>query len=345
MAGLYSNPRLCVKTEGTLPPSYIKPSPDVTGLSERGQRGVRAGCKNWVPSVTLGERAAGSWRARKPKFRYKSIVKRWTFYTRCALVLVGILFVSAILNASALKQETLQAWDDYIRTVNSRLDHELAPGDRFLWIDEAPTRGERLRRNEIVVSPTREGNPQTVPHGLIHDWMGAVFIPAVTTADVFAVVQDYGGYQAFLKPTVVEAKVLDQTGEEYKFSLVGVKRVLFITIALAGEFESHCSQVDRRRWYCVYISTRIQEIQDYGHAGTRKLPPDEGHGYTWRFYGIARFEERDGGVYVELEAIGLTADVSAISWALKPFVERVSRDAMSVLLEQTREAVQSRTAH
>jgi len=33
-----------------------------------------------------------------------------------------------------------------------------------------------------------------------------------------------------------------------------------------------------------------------------KLPTDEGHGYIWRLYSLTKFEERDGGVYIEVES-------------------------------------------
>jgi len=48
----------------------------------------------------------------------------------------------------------------------------------------------------------------------------------------------------------------------------------------------------------------------------------------------ARFEERDGGVYVELEAIALSRDVP-VRWIVNPIVRRVSRNSMLLSLQQT----------
>jgi hypothetical protein len=101
--------------------------------------------------------------------------------------------------------------------------------------------------------------------------------------------------------------------------MLGLKRVLFEKIALEGQFESHCSQLDGRRRYCISYSTRVQEIKDYGQPDSHKLPTDEGHGYIWRLYSLTKFEERDGGVYIEVEAIALSRDISAsLRWFTKP---------------------------
>ena len=127
--------------------------------------------------------------------------------------------------------------------------------------------------------------------------------------------------------------------------LLGLKTVLFEKIVLEGQFESHCSQLDGRRRYCISYSTRVQEIKDYGQPDQNKLPMDEGHGYIWRLYSLTKFEERDGGVYIEVEAIALSRDISAsLRWFTKPVVERVSRNSMSTILQLTREAVRSNIA-
>jgi len=264
---------------------------------------------------------------------------------RNGLAILVLLAVPTISNASELKQETLNAWDDYLRTTNLRMHRNLGTGHPFLWIDEESGRSQRIRQGEILISPAREAGPQKVHDGLIHDWIGAIFIPSVRINDVIAVVHDYNRYKDFYKPTVIESKLLGQTGEEYQFSMLGLKRVLFEKIALEGQFESHCSQLDVRHRYCTSYSTRVQEIKDYGQSDPHELPTDEGHGYIWRLYSLTKFEERDGGVYIEVEAIALSRDISAsLRWFTKPVVERVSRNSLFTILQLTREAVRSNIA-
>jgi hypothetical protein len=84
----------------------------------------------------------------------------------------------------------------------------------------------------------------------------------------------------------------------------------------------------------------VQEIHNYGHPNETKLPPSEGTGYLWQIYSVARFEERDGGVYMELEAIALSRDIpAAIRWIVDPIVRRISKNALLTSLRQTAEAV------
>ena len=100
---------------------------------------------------------------------------------RNGLAIVVLLAVPAMSNASELKQETLNAWDDYLQRANLRMHRNLGTGDPFLWIEEEPGRSQRVRQGEILISPAREASLQKVHDGLIHDWIGAVFIPCVAT--------------------------------------------------------------------------------------------------------------------------------------------------------------------
>ena len=63
----------------------------------------------------------------------------------------------------------------------------------------------------------------------------------------------------------------------------------------------------------------------------RLAPEAEGHGtgIIWRLYSITRYQERDGGVYVELEAIALSRDIpGGLRWIVEPIVRRVSRSSL-----------------
>jgi len=193
-----------------------------------------------------------------------------------------LLAVPTLSNASALKQETLKAWDDYLRTVNLRLNRSLSTGDPSLWIEEEARQRQRVRQGEILISPVGESGLKKVHDGLIHDWIGDVFISSARMDEVFTILHDYNRYKDFYKPTIIESRLLGRTSEEYQFSMLGLKTVLFETIVYEGQFESHCSLLDGRRRYCVSYCTRFQEIKDYGQASQHKLPIGEGHGYIWR---------------------------------------------------------------
>lgn len=270
------------------------------------------------------------------------------FHARCLQrVLVGLIGVSFLVAPAAsegaeLKEQTLNAWDAYIQTANSEMDHRLK--GPFLWVDEVPDRIQQVRAGNILVSPVGQHNPKSVPSGLIHDWMGAAFIPNATLEDVLSVVRDYGHYKEFYKPTVVDSKLLSSTGLCDKYSMLLANKEVVAATALDSEYEACYHQVDQRRWYAVVYTTQIQEIRHYGQPGAKELPPGQGNGYVWRVYGVARFEERDGGVYLELEAIVLSRDIPfAVRWVVDPIVRRVAKNSMSTSLRQTEEAVRSRT--
>jgi hypothetical protein len=60
---------------------------------------------------------------------------------------------------------------------------------------------------------------------------------------------------------------------------------------------------------------------------------------------MSRFEERDGGVYFEMEAIALSRDVPrTLHVMVYPIIKKVSRSALVTSLDQTRNAVDRRAA-
>lgn len=253
-----------------------------------------------------------------------------------AAILSLLLLGSTLGNAEELKPETLRAWTDYV--ANARPSND---GSHFLWLDETPERAAKVRRGGIVVAPVGE-NPKRVPDGLIHDWIGAIFISGANIHDVLAVVGNYDHYEDFYAPNVIDARLLAQSGSDYRFAMLLKHKALFVNAAIEGQYESKFVQVNPTRWYSVAHTTRMQQIDHYGEPDARKLPPDEGSGYLWRLYSIARFEQRDGGVYVEVEAIGLSRDIpSSVRWLADPVVRRLSKASVATTLEQTRDAVHS----
>jgi hypothetical protein len=260
--------------------------------------------------------------------------------TRCLLVVLIVLTLPLICFANDLNSETLKAWDEYIRTVHVRMQDRLAGDGSFLWIDEAPGRREQVRQGEILAEPAMRDCPKKVPQGLIHDWIGAVFIPNTTINAVLSVLNDYDRYDRIFHPAVVDAKLLGDFGDKRDFSMVLLNKALFFTAAISSEYTAEIKRLDDQRWYTISYSTRIQQIDDYGKAGQHELPPDEGTGFVWRLFSIERFEERDGGVYAELEAIALSRNIPfALQWLVRPIVQHLPRNSMVATLQKTRDAI------
>jgi hypothetical protein len=121
--------------------------------------------------------------------------------------------------------------------------------------------------------------------------------------------------------------------------------VLLVTAAFYTEMDSKFCALNSRRGYMTFTTTRVQQIENYGEKDERRLAQNEGSGYLRRLVSFARFEERDGGLYLELEVIGLSKDVpGSIRFLLKPVVEHIPRQALTAKLEQTRQAISSRAS-
>ena len=115
------------------------------------------------------------------------------------IALLMLLFPEVV-SAASLKPETLNAWEEYVQSATARMQDRLRSGAGFLWVDEDPDRLARVRNGEIVVSPASDQIPKKVPVGLIHDWIGAAFIPNAKLYDVLPVIRDYGRYAEIYAP-------------------------------------------------------------------------------------------------------------------------------------------------
>jgi hypothetical protein len=252
---------------------------------------------------------------------------------------VAVLMISLATRVAAadLKPETLQAWEAYLQAAKARNQKSLADGGSFLSMD-----AEKLRRGEIIVAPAGPKVPLKVPSGLIHDWAGAIFIPDTSIADIMRVVRDYDHYQAVYQPNVVASKPIETGESEDRFAMVIMNKSFFAKSALDSDYRSTFVRIDDEHWFSTTETTRIQEVAEYGAAAQHLLPEDHGTGIIWKLYSFVRYEERDGGVYVELEAIALSRDIpAAVRMFVDPIVRRVSRSSVATSLQQTADAVRA----
>lgn len=265
--------------------------------------------------------------------------------TRIVLLGVAMLAFGLVPQQTAardLNRPTLAAWDAYVNSASRRIETQVR-GSSFLQIDEKPEQRRQVDAGEIAVWPDGGSHPVKVPHGLIHDWLGAVFIPKATIADFLAVNRNYAGYPAIYKPAVIRAEEVNCSGNDDKFTMLWEQKVLFVTTAVQGEYETQYIEIDQRHWYAVSQSTQLQAIEGFGQPDMRVLPPDQGPGYIWRLYSFTSLEQTHGGLYVELEALGLTRDVPAtLRWLVDPVIDHLPKDSLRATLEETRNAILAR---
>jgi hypothetical protein len=248
--------------------------------------------------------------------------------------------------AAELKKETAAAFDRYIGASEGRIKSELHNGF-FLFIDELPEKGRveayaQLRGGQVLckqVNTKEEGHPLEVPHGLVHDWIGVLFIPNASLAQTLAVVQDYDNHQNIYKPEVRRSKLLKRDGDNFKVFLQLYKKSI-VTVVIDADFDINYERLGTNRAVSRAYSTRLAEVENAGQPDEHELLADDAHGYLWRLYSYWRFEEKDGGVYVQLESIGLSRGVPAIiGWLVNPLLRSIPRGTLTSLLGATRAAV------
>ena len=97
------------------------------------------------------------------------------------------------------------------------MQDRLRPESHFLKIEEDPNRIKKVRNGEFLFTPGRSQGLKRVPLGLIHDWLGAEFVPHTTLNKVLAVVRDYARYQEFYCPPIVASRALVKSRLEDRF--------------------------------------------------------------------------------------------------------------------------------
>ena len=235
-----------------------------------------------------------------------------------------------------LKRETLQSFAAYIHDAETAAEHTLQGDGPFLWCDRTSRTAEQVREGEVAAQFWSGRGPIKVPNGLVHDWVGAAFLPNAAVGRVLALVQDYDNHKNIYKPEVIASRLMSHDGNDFQIYLRLLKKKV-VTVVLDTEHDVHYESVDRKRWTCRSSTTRIAEVENAGTAKEKVLPPDTGYGFLWRLYSYWRFQERDGGVYVECRAISLTRDVPfGLGWAIEPIIQKLPKESLINTLEATR---------
>jgi hypothetical protein len=237
-----------------------------------------------------------------------------------------------------LQPQTRESFSAYIRDAEAGMEQTLS-SQSFLWSDTSSERARRVRGGQVLAQFWSGHGPLKVPSGLIHDWVGAVFIPGTTIEQTLALVQDYDNHKNIYKPEVIASRLVSRHGNDFRIYLRLLKKKI-MTVVLDTEHDVHYRSVDRRRWLCRSYTTRIAEVEDAGSPKERVLPPDTGYGFLWRLYSYWRFQEGEAGVNVECRAISLTRDVPlGLGWMIEPIIQKLPKESLVHTLEATRQAL------
>lgn len=268
-------------------------------------------------------------------------------YCRCllvSLVCASLLVPSAHASAAAeLRKETLAAFERYTGLRQTEIDAELRRENPFLWIDALPEARRQeayahLKRGEVFIQRLKtleNGKEINCPDGLIHHWIGTVFIPGATLERAVLFVQDYDHHATNYAPEVLKSKLLDREKNFFKIQMRFIKKKV-VTVVVDTWQDVQYIPLSPTRMYSRALTTRVQEVEHAGRSDERLKPPGKDGGFLWNLYTYWRFEERDGGVYIQCEAVSLTRSVPFLLAWLKPFITGVPKESLTFTLGTTR---------
>lgn len=256
------------------------------------------------------------------------------------LLIAALSFGASAGLAAELKPHTVAAFDRYVRAAEARMNSEAV----FLWVDGLPeaqrrAKLEAIRRGQLAIErlEAREGGKEIdIPGGLVHHWVGSVFVPGATVDQAVTLLQDYDRHAEIFKPNIARSKLLSREGDLFRVYLrFYMKKV--ITVVVNSDHEARFTRPATGRAQSRIYSTRIAEVEDAGTAREKEKPVGRDGGYLWRLYTYWRFLERDGGTYIQCEAISLTRRIPlGFGWLIGPFVTSIPRDSLTFTLERTR---------
>ena len=244
-----------------------------------------------------------------------------------------------------LQPNTVAAFERYVKLTEAIIDVSGAPA---LWIDTQPAARQReaadiLRRGGVVVErmSTKDGRRDVeIPGGLVHHWVGTVFVPDGRLRDAVALLQDYDRHAEVYAPAVQRSKLLSRDGDRFTVSLRFFQKKV-ITVVLNSEHEAAFTRRAPGEVRSRIHSTRIAEVENPGTPAEREYPVGKDSGYLRRLNTYWRFVERDNGVYIQCESVTLTRPIPyGLGWAVGPFVTSVPRESLEFTLDTTRKTLQ-----
>jgi len=309
------------------------------GLQFHSQQGPQTIEENPESFISLLRRVAGGLQI--------SLMKHWWTRPLLRCLAVGVFATSA--QATEVKANTAAAFDRYIRATETQRADDLRNG-RFLVLDSLPdpARQEsyaKLRQGQLYIEQLHlkeNGHSIPIPGGLVHHWVGVMFVPGATLSRVISVLRDYDNHKNVYKPDVRRSKLLEHNGNEFKIFLQFYRKSI-VTVVINANFDVHYTMLGSTRALSQSYSTRIAEVDNPDKSNEHELPVGNDHGYLWRLDNYWRIEEKDGGAYVQVESVALSRSIpNLFAWLINPLVRSIPRSVLSRLLTATRQAVADR---
>lgn len=257
-------------------------------------------------------------------------------------ILLGLTLCATVAFAqimTTLQPKTIEQFEAYAGKVEDQLSLRWHGQPAFLELDDNQTELAKVLNGELLIRPGVPDNPVAISGGLIHDWLGDVFIPNTTVDQVLTVLQDFN-HHSTIYPSISKSRLV--SAKENK--IAGYWRLQqknsIVPLVLDVQEDETYAPVGKGRWICRAYAKDIREVEHAGGPEERILPLNEGQGFLWRLYGYWSLEPQRGGVLVECRTLSLSRNIPpAIAWMVRPFVQSFPRDSLNATLRDTRAAV------
>ena len=232
----------------------------------------------------------------------------------------------------------MQEFDAYARNVEHELSLRWHGQQPLLSVEDSSEQRNKVLHGELVIRPGVPDNPHQLFDGLVHDWVGDVFMADSTVEKVLHVLQDFD-YHSHIYPDVTRSRTLThQVNHVTGYWRLEEKKQI-IPVVLDAVDDAYYEPIAPGKWICRAYAKDIVEVKDAGTPQETRLAAGRGNGFLWRLYGYWSLEAVNGGVLAECRTLSLSRSIPAgLGWAVRPFIKSFPRDALLSTLRSTREA-------
>jgi hypothetical protein len=241
------------------------------------------------------------------------------------------------------------AFNAYTQSIESRLAQQHRSTTNFLSVDSDPQALVRLRSGEVILENLTPARAQS-DGSLLHHWRGTAFAPGATAADFERLLSDFNAYPIHFSPEVTQAKLVSPGSPACGLGTLGcsengnhlqaamrIRQRHVITVLMDTAYDITFGQLDAHHGYSISRSTSISELDP---KTNRALSPTEEHGFLWRLNTYWSYEERDGGLYLQIESVSLTRAIpTGLGWVIGPYIESIPRESLDFTLRSAVTAI------
>ncbi|HEX6495576.1 MAG TPA: hypothetical protein VF018_08840 [Acidobacteriaceae bacterium] len=197
----------------------------------------------------------------------------------------------------------------------------------------------RLQKGEPVIERLSPSAGAEVSGSLLHHWRGTAYVRGAKAADFEGLLRDFRAYPQHFAPQVLRAGLIAQSGDQTQM-FMRVRQKHVIPVVMDTAYDITYGRLDPQHGYSLSRSTRIAEIDAPGTPSERPLNANEEHGFLWRLNTYWSYEEKDGVLYLQVEAVSLTRSIPhGLGWAIGPYIENIPRDSLEFTLRSACDAL------